>query len=59
METENDQSKLTLTDINAIKLIIEIASRRGAFEAVKLKEVGALYEKIVNFLEPYQTPKGE
>jgi len=54
MENEQQQEatepQLTLADIALMGNIINIVSRRGAFEAAELKAVGELYEKIVAFL---------
>jgi hypothetical protein len=47
---EVTEPQLTLADIALMGNIINIVSRRGAFEAGDLKTVGELYEKIVAFL---------
>jgi hypothetical protein len=49
-QQEATQPQLTLADIALMGNIINIVSRRGAFEAADLKVVGELYEKIVAFL---------
>lgn len=53
-ELENEfleQQTLTTQDIaNAIK-IIEIAFQRGAFQASEGKEVGEIYERLLNFVK--------
>lgn len=52
-EQENEtieQQTLTTQDIaNAVKLI-EIAFQRGAFQASEGKEVGEIYERLLNFV---------
>lgn len=53
-ELENEvpeQQTLTTQDIaNAVKLI-EIAFQRGAFQASEGKEVGEIYERLLNFVK--------
>lgn len=53
-EQENEtieQQTLTTQDIaNAVKLI-EIAFQRGAFQASEGKEVGEIYERLLNFVK--------
>ncbi len=45
--TEND---LNISDLNAMKQIIDIASSRGAFKAGEMEAVGKVYNKLSNFL---------
>jgi hypothetical protein len=42
---------LTLADIQSFKMIIEIASTRGAFRAEELQGIGQLYSKLDAFLK--------
>lgn len=49
MPDENTQ--LTLTDLNAMKSIIDIASQRGAFKPNEMVVVGQTYNKLVTFLQ--------
>jgi hypothetical protein len=42
---------LTLADIQSFKMIIEIASTRGAFRAEELQGIGQLYGKLDAFLK--------
>lgn len=42
---------LTLADIQSFKMIIEIASTRGAFRAEELAGIGQLYGKLDAFLK--------
>jgi hypothetical protein len=54
-ETQTEQSsedtQLTLTDLNAMKSIIDIASQRGAFKPNEMVVVGQTYNKLVTFLQ--------
>jgi len=47
-ENPND---LTINDLNAMKVIIDIASSRGAFKPNEMTAVGQTYTKLTNFLE--------
>jgi hypothetical protein len=42
---------LNVSDLNAVKSIIDIATQRGAFKANELEAVGKTYNKLVAFLE--------
>lgn len=42
---------ITLTDLELVRTIIDLASSRGAFRANELKEVGEIYNKLTTFLE--------
>lgn len=47
MENQN----ITIADLDAIKQIIDIAVRRGAFQASEVKQVGEVYDKLSAFLD--------
>jgi hypothetical protein len=67
METTTDtttdtQTKLTLNDVILMSNIINVASRRGAFEANEFTIVGKLHEKLVALIpkeEPVEEPTAE
>ena len=40
-----------LADLAAVKQIIEVSSRRGAFNAAELSAVGATYDRLMSFLQ--------
>ena len=42
---------LTITDLQAIKTIIDVASSRGAFRANELTNVGGIADKLTKFLQ--------
>lgn len=42
---------LNISDLNAVKSIIDIATTRGAFKANELEAVGKTYNKLTTFLE--------
>lgn len=47
----NDAMQLTLTDLSAMKSIIDIASQRGAFRPNEMVVIGQTYNKLNAFLE--------
>lgn len=50
--------ELTVVDLQNIKAVLDVAARRGAFQAGELEAVGATYNKLAKFLEAV-TPKQE
>jgi len=42
---------LNVSDLNAVKSIIDIATQRGAFKANELEAVGKTYNKLTMFLD--------
>jgi hypothetical protein len=42
---------LTINDLNAMKVIIDIASSRGAFKPNEMIAVGQTYTKLTTFLD--------
>jgi len=48
---KSDANELTINDLNAMKVIIDIASSRGAFKPNEMTVVGQTYTKLSTFLE--------
>lgn len=48
---KQDPNELTINDLNAMKVIIDIASSRGAFKPNEMAVVGQTYTKLTAFLE--------
>ena len=48
---EAANTELTINDLNALKVIIDIASSRGAFKPNEMVAVGQTYNKLAAFLE--------
>lgn len=48
---EANQNDLNISDLTAMKTIIDIASSRGAFKPNEMMAVGQTYNKLANFLE--------
>jgi hypothetical protein len=53
---END---LNISDLNAMKQIIDVASSRGAFKAGEMEAVGKVYNKLSNFLAQVAAKGGQ
>lgn len=49
-ETTLEPVQLTVADLQILGRIIELASRRGAFQAGELSQVGESYNKLASFL---------
>jgi len=45
------ENNITVADLNLLKNIIDLASARGAFQANEMTQIGAVYDKLVAFLE--------
>lgn len=46
-----ENNNITVSDLESIRKLIDVACTRGAFNAAEVKAVGELYEKLCNFLE--------
>ena len=46
-----DNTQITITDLDTVKTIINLAATRGAFRGEELSQVGAVYDKLTAFLE--------
>lgn len=51
-ETTNSmETSITLNDLVLLRNIVNVASKRGAFSAEEFSDIGAVYNKIDNFLK--------
>ena len=50
-ETPEQSNDLSVNDLNAMKVIIDIASSRGAFKPNEMVAVGQTYTKLTAFLD--------
>lgn len=58
-EAQNAPVDLNISDLVALKSIVEVASQRGAFKANELEAVGKTFNKLNNFLESVASAKKE
>jgi hypothetical protein len=45
------QDTITVTDLDNLRSIVDIAASRGAFRGAELSQVGAVFDKLNRFLE--------
>jgi hypothetical protein len=50
MDNTNQQTQITIADLDALKNIVDLASARGAFRGAELTQVGVIYDKLNTFL---------
>lgn len=50
-QAEAPAADLNISDLIALKSIVEISSQRGTFKANELEGVGKIYNKLSNFLD--------
>jgi hypothetical protein len=53
---------ITIQDLNLLANIVDLASKRGAFQGSELSQVGAVYDKLssfLNFVEAQQKAQAE
>ena len=50
-EAPQEGTELNINDLNAMKVIIDIASSRGAFKPNEMMAVGQTYNKLTAFLD--------
>jgi len=48
--TSLEPVQLTIADLQLLARIVDLASRRGAFQAAELTQVGEAYNKVASFL---------
>jgi len=49
-ETTVETVQLTLQDLQGLANVVDLACRRGAFQAVDMQAVGGVYNKLTGFL---------
>jgi len=51
--------QLSIQDIQTMAQVIDICSKRGAFEGSEMEAIGGLRNRVVKFLEANQPKEGE
>jgi hypothetical protein len=51
------QPELTVTDLNNLRSIVDVAVRRGAFGAAEISGVGGVFDKLNTFLNAVAPPQ--
>lgn len=50
MENTNTDTQITIADLDVLRNIVDLACTRGAFRGAELTQVGAIYDKLTQFL---------
>ena len=50
MENTNSDTQITIADLDTLRNIVDLACTRGAFRGAELTQVGAIYDKLTQFL---------
>ena len=50
MENTTDLTQITIADLDVLRNIVDLACTRGAFRGEELTQVGAIYDKLTQFL---------
>lgn len=58
-QTTTENPQLTVADLQLLSRIVDLASRRGAFQASELTQVGSAYNKLAAFLQFVDNSKKE
>lgn len=58
-QTSTENPQLTVADLQLLSRIVDLASRRGAFQASELTQVGNAYNKLAAFLQFVDNSKKE
>lgn len=56
-QPEQQSTDLNISDLVALKSIVEVATQRGAFKATELEAVGKTFNKLNTFLESVASKK--
>lgn len=57
-DSQINHPELTITDLQNVRAVLEVAVRRGTFAAAELSSIGAVYDKVNAFLNAV-APKSE
>lgn len=49
-EAEQSHPQLTIADLQNLRILIDVASKRGAFSAAEMSAVGATFDRLNTFL---------
>jgi hypothetical protein len=54
-----EQPQLSITDLQNLRAIVDVAVRRGVFAANEISAVGAVYDRVNKFLNVVAPPQAE
>jgi len=58
-EASLEPVQLSITDLTGLAQVVDLASRRGAFHAAEMEQVGAYYNKLNAFLVWFKSQQEE
>jgi hypothetical protein len=53
------QPELSITDLQNLRAIVDTAIRRGTFSGSEISSVGAVYDRVNNFINAVSAQEGE
>lgn len=56
-QTTTSQPELSIADLQNLRTLIDVAVRRGAFNASELSSVGAVFDRVNTFLNAVAPPQ--
>ena len=60
--TPETNTQITLSDLQSLKVCVEVACSRGAYRAEEMQAIGTVYNSLAKFLSavtPQTTPTGD
>jgi len=58
-QSTDQQTQLSLNDIQNLLIIVDLASQRGAFKGPELSQVGQVFDRVTKFLQSVAPPQPE
>lgn len=58
-ETQAQQPQLSISDLQNLRAVVDLAVKRGAFGAAEASSVGAVFDRLNTFLEALAQQQGE
>lgn len=56
-QAQTPAPELTVPDLQNLRTLLDVATRRGAFGAAEMTSVGAVFDRLNNFLNAIAPPK--
>jgi hypothetical protein len=58
-QAQQASTDLNISDLNALRSIIDVATQRGAFKAGEMAAIGTVYNKLSAFLDNVTKKEGQ
>lgn len=56
-QAQTQAPELTVPDLQNLRTLLDVATRRGAFGAAEMTSVGAVFDRLNNFLNAITPPQ--